>query len=92
MIAVAARANPGCGAGAAVHTRPMTRNVPVARVVRQGGIAVVPPPVPLRDRAAAAYDGLGDGAKGFVAAVVGLWPITAAVGAGIAMCWASSLG
>ena len=30
-------------------------------------------------------------AKGFIVAVVGLWPITAAIGVGFAMCWAAML-
>jgi hypothetical protein len=67
----------------------MKSNVPVARIVRQRGVEVVAPPVSLRDRAADAYDALGDGAKGFVVAVVGLWPITAVIGVGAAMCWAA---
>ena len=69
----------------------MKTNVPVARIVRQAGVEVVPPPVSLRDRAAAAYDGLGDGTKGFLAAVVGLWPITAVVAVALGMCWAATM-
>ena len=69
----------------------MSPNVPVARVVKQGGVCVAPPPVSLRDRAAAAYDTLGDGSKGFVVAVVGLWPITLVLAVGFAMCWAAML-
>lgn len=65
--------------------------MPVARVVKQGGVEVVPPPVSLRDRAAAAYDALDDGAQGFVAAVVGLWPITAVIAVGLGMCWAATI-
>lgn len=67
----------------------MSPNVPVARIVKQRGVEVAPPSVPLRDRAAAAYDVLGEGSKGFVVAVVGLWPITAVLAAGFGMCWAA---
>jgi hypothetical protein len=74
-----------------VHTGYMTSNVPVARVVKQGGVEVAPPPVSLRDRAAAAYEALGEGGKGFVVAVVGLWPITAVIAVGFAMCWAAMI-
>ena len=77
--------------GAGAHTGEMSPNVPVARIVKQGGVWVAPPPVSLRDRAAAAYDSLGVGSKGFVVAVVGLWPITLVLAVGIAMCWAATI-
>jgi hypothetical protein len=51
--------------------------LPQARVVRKGGIAVAPPPVPFRDRVAAIEENMGPRVRGFVAAVVGLWPVTA---------------
>jgi hypothetical protein len=51
--------------------------LPQARVVRKGGIAVAPPPIPFRDRVAAIEENMGPRVRGFVAAVVGLWPVTA---------------
>jgi nitrate reductase NapE component len=53
--------------------------LPQARVVRKGGIAVAPPPVPFRDRVAAIEENMGPRVRGFVAAVFGLWPVTAVV-------------
>jgi hypothetical protein len=67
----------------------MPPNVPAARIVRQRGVQVTPRSVPLRQRAAAAYDALGDGPRGFIAAVVGLWPITAVMLLALGMCWAA---
>jgi hypothetical protein len=69
----------------------MSSHVPVARIVKQGGVAVAPPPVRLRDRAAAAYEALGDGSRDFLVAVVGLWPITAVVAVAFGLCWAAML-
>lgn len=57
----------------------MSPYLPQARVVRKGGIAVAPPPIPLRDRVASLEENMGPRVRGFVAAVIGLWPITAVV-------------
>lgn len=70
----------------------MQSPVPVARVFKQGGVEVPPRSLPLRHRAAAAYDALGDGPRGFVAAVVGLWPITAVMLMALGLCWAAVMG
>jgi|GEM_PF-3596534 len=65
----------------------MSSNVPVARIVKQGGVMVGTPSPTVRERVEASYDALGHGAKSFVTALVGLWPITAVIAAGYAMCW-----
>ncbi|HVV82697.1 MAG TPA: hypothetical protein VHE35_06435 [Kofleriaceae bacterium] len=52
-------------------------SLPAARVVRKGGIAVVPPPVPWAQRLAAAEAGMGQRTRATLAAIVGLWPVTA---------------
>jgi hypothetical protein len=54
-------------------------SLPRARVVRKGGITVVPPPVPWAQRLAAAEAGLGKHTRNTLAALIGLWPITAVV-------------
>lgn len=53
--------------------------LPQARVVRKGGLAVAPPPVPLGERLASFEQNLGPRAHDFLAAVIGLWPITAVI-------------
>lgn len=65
--------------------------LPQARVVRKGGIAVAPPPIPLRDRFAAMEDNLGPRVRGFVAAVIGLWPVTAVVLLAFGLMWIAML-
>jgi hypothetical protein len=61
--------------------------IPQARVVRKGGVVVAPPPVPLRERLAAVEAGLGPRARGFVAAVFGLWPVTAVLLLSLGLMW-----
>jgi hypothetical protein len=53
--------------------------LPAARVVRKGGVAVVPPPVPWAQRLATAGAGMGQRTRAVLAAVIGLWPVTAVV-------------
>jgi hypothetical protein len=65
--------------------------LPQARVVRKGGIAVAPPPIPLRDRFASVEENMGPRLRGFVTAVVGLWPITAVVMLAFGLMWVSML-
>lgn len=69
----------------------MSHALPQARVVRKAGIAVAPPPVPLRERLARAEASLGPSARGFVAAVVGLWPVTAVVLLALGLAWVAML-
>ncbi len=59
--------------------------LPQARVVRKGGLAVAPPPVPLRERLASFEASLGPRSHGFLAAVIGLWPITAVIAFALAL-------
>jgi len=65
--------------------------LPQARVVRKGGIAVAPPPIPLRERFASIEENMGPRVRGFVAAVIGLWPITAVVLLAFGLMWISML-
>lgn len=65
--------------------------VPQARVVRKGGVAIAPPPVPWRERVAAVEEQLGPRLRGFVAAVVGLWPVTAVVLLMFGLMWLAML-
>lgn len=65
--------------------------LPQARVVRKGGIAVAPPPIPLRDRFASVEENMGPRVRGFVAAVFGLWPITAVVMLAFGLMWIAML-
>ncbi len=60
-------------------------------MVRKGGIVVARPPVPLRERLAAAEENLGPHARGFLAAVIGLWPITAVMLLGLGLMWVAML-
>jgi len=59
--------------------------------VRKGGIAVAPPPIPLRERFASIEENMGPRVRGFVAAVIGLWPITAVVLLAFGLMWISML-
>lgn len=59
--------------------------------MRKGGIAVAPPPIPLRDRFASIEENMGPRVRGFVAAVIGLWPITAVVLLAFGLMWISML-
>lgn len=59
--------------------------------MRKGGIAVAPPPVPLRDRFASLEESMGPRVRGFVAAVIGLWPVTAVVLLAFGLMWISML-
>ncbi len=54
-------------------------SLPKARVVRQAGVVVVPPPVPWQQRMAEAEAGLGTRSRAVLGAVIGLWPVTAVV-------------
>lgn len=62
-------------------------HVPIARTVKHRGVMVAPRARPVAARIADAIEGLGDGPRGFVAALIGLWPETIACGAGVAICW-----
>lgn len=66
--------------------------MPIARTVKHRGVSVVPRGEPWRVRANAAIEALGPGPRGFIAAVIGLWPITATLAVGVLMCWAAVLG
>lgn len=66
--------------------------VPTARTVKHRGVVVTPRGLPWRARFEAWADGLGDGPRSFLAAVVGLWPVTAVVGAGFGICWLAMIG
>ncbi len=59
--------------------------------MRKGGIAVAPPPIPLRERFASIEENMGPRVRGFVAAVIGLWPITAVVLLAFGLMWISML-
>lgn len=61
--------------------------LPSARTVKHRGVVVAPRARPLAVRLAEALDRLGDGPRGFVAALIGLWPVTIACGAGVGICW-----
>ena len=59
--------------------------------MRKGGIAVAPPPIPLRDRFASVEENMGPRLRGFVGAVLGLWPITACVLLAFGLMWVAML-
>ena len=61
--------------------------VPIARTVKHRGVVVAPRARPWRERIEAAVDALGERPRAFVVAMVGLWPITAVLGAGLGICW-----
>lgn len=67
-------------------------HMPIARTVKHRGVAVVLRGQPWRVRANAAIEALGDGPRSFIAAVIGLWPVTATFAVGVLMCWAAVLG
>jgi hypothetical protein len=69
----------------------MRSTFPVARISKLGGISVPPPQRSLAERIAVGYDELGDGVKGFVSAVVGLWPITVILAMSLGLCWAATM-
>lgn len=52
---------------------------------------MAPPPIPLRDRFASVEENMGPRMRGFVAAVVGLWPITACVMLAFGLMWVAML-
>ena len=54
-------------------------SLPPARVVRKGGVAVVPPPVPWAQRMAAAEANMSTRTRAVLGAVIGLWPVTAVI-------------
>ena len=60
-------------------------------MVRKGGVAFAPPPVPWRERMAAIEENLGPRARGFVAAVIGLWPVTAVLLLMVGLAWLSAM-
>lgn len=66
--------------------------LPSARTVKHRGVIVAPPLAPWTERAAATIEGWGPRRRAVVAAVVGMWPLTAVLLAALAMCWAAVLG
>jgi hypothetical protein len=69
----------------------MSVHVPQARVVRKGGILVVPPPLTLRQRLAQLEDALGPASRSFLAAVIGLWPLTSVLLLSLALVWLAAM-
>jgi hypothetical protein len=65
--------------------------LPAARVVRKAGVSVTIPPVPWAQRVAAVEEGLGPRTRAALAAVVGLWPVTAVVLLAFGLLWMSFL-
>jgi hypothetical protein len=63
----------------------MPAQLPTARVVRQGGEPVLPPPVPLRVRLSPV---LGP-ARTAVGALFAVWPLTAVMLVAMALIWAA---
>lgn len=61
--------------------------LPVARAVKHRGVAVAPPFVPWSRRVVDAIERVGGRPRAFVAAVVGLWPVTIALGVGAIVCY-----
>lgn len=47
------------------------------------------PPLPWAQRLAAAEEGMGKRTRAVLAAVIGLWPVTAVVALAGALCWAA---
>ena len=64
-------------------------SLPAARVVRKGGVTIDLPPVPLAQRMAAVEEGMAPRTRAILAAVVGLWPVTAVVMLAFGLLWAS---
>lgn len=73
----------------APNTRGMSAPLPHARVVRKGGVAVAPPPGPMRERLAALEAGLGPRTRDALAAIIGLWPVTAVLLLALGLMWLS---
>ncbi len=86
MISVAGRRF-GLAAAAAVGILDPMTQVPIARTVKHRGVVVAPRARPLAARLADGFERLGDGPRGFLAALIGLWPVTIACGAGLGICW-----
>ena len=61
--------------------------MPIARTVKHRGRMVAQRGRPVAVRMADAIDRRGDGPRAFLAAVIGLWPVTIACGAGVGICW-----
>lgn len=66
--------------------------MPIARTVKHRGVVVAPRARPLAVRLSERLDALGDGPRGFVAAVIGMWPVTVVFGAGLGICWLAVVG
>jgi len=54
-------------------------------------MAPAPPPVPWRERAAAIEDNLGPRTRNALAAIIGLWPITAVLLLMLGLAWLSAM-
>jgi len=54
-------------------------------------VVVAPPRLSFRERLGAVEEGLGPRARGFVAAVLGLWPVTAVVLLAAGLMWIIAL-
>jgi len=67
-------------------------SLPTARVVRQAGIAVNPPPETWGQRLAALDARLVGPTRTVVAAAIGLWPVTAVVLLALSLTWMAALG
>ncbi|MBL8623755.1 MAG: hypothetical protein JNK64_20770 [Myxococcales bacterium] len=61
--------------------------LPSVRTVKHRGRVVAPRGRPVAVRLADAIEGLGEGPRAFLAALIGLWPVTIACGAGFGICW-----
>ena len=69
----------------------MSSSLPQARIVRKGGVEVAPPRVPMRERLRDAEASLSPGARSFIAAIFGLWPVTAVVLLALGLCYLTSM-
>lgn len=67
-------------------------SLPTARVIRQAGVAVSPPPASLAQRLVALDARVGGRGRSLLAAVVGLWPVTAVVLLAVSLTWMAALG
>jgi hypothetical protein len=63
----------------------MPAPLPAARVVKQAGQLVAPPPVPLQVRFSPVLKPM----RAFVGALLAVWPLTAVMLMAIAMVWAA---
>ena len=52
---------------------------------------MAPPPIPLRERFESIEENMGPRVRGFVAAVIGLWPVTAVVLLAFGLMWIAML-